>query len=708
MIARVAAGLARNPAPEHRWRRVAVPVTAAVFMLLALAATGVVAMVQRETERTAQRTALLASTPSPTDLFLVARDDNWRGRPFSVAWIESASPGTKPVLPPGMARLPEPGQATVSPALDRLASSDPSLAARYPNRLVLGTEGVRSGGELLAYVRTPEGRTLAEDERALRVREFDSPTGAARSYEFDMPSSVTVVPVVGGVLALLVVPGLIVLAVGAATASGVRDHRFEVLRYMGASGWTLIALAVLETLILAAPGLLASAVLWGVIGPRLGQVPLVGHELVRGDLGLPWWLLTLELGVCAVVVGLVAVVTTTIRHPRGTVRLRPGSKRAVVAPLRAVPLVIAVVAFTLGKITDANLAADLNLVGAIAAIGGVPLALPIALRAVGALFAQLASVPTSVAGRGMEWDPTRTARPFIGGAALVVLTLVGGGYIALARHAEAPYVPAGGTQAVVVEWLDHRPDDAARLANAIGAGLVVPFQEETQEGALTVGATCPQLAAYFPDTSCTPEEQFELPAEAKQKLAERLAVAAHGPLTNIQLVSGEDVVDSGSVFVLDKASLEILEGRVRGAAMQTLPAPYVYSWLSMVMRESPLVPWIVGGTVVAVATLAVGCIVSLVDRLLATRRHRHHLLNLGITTRQLTTMEAWLFAVPYGVAIAISFLAGLAICTLMVLPDVSIPWRGIGITLGVAVVVGLVGTVSAALFGARSVLKNSE
>lgn len=172
MIFRIAAGLTWNSALEHRWRRVAVPVSAAVFMLMMLAGSSVVAMVQREAHRDAARTALVATKPSPEDLLLTRGDDVWGGEQFAVIWIEPAGEA-KPVLPPGMTRFPKPGQAVVSPELDRLSSHDPALAARYPNHLVLKPDGIRSGGELFAYVRMPEDRTLAGNLRAVRVRGSD-------------------------------------------------------------------------------------------------------------------------------------------------------------------------------------------------------------------------------------------------------------------------------------------------------------------------------------------------------------------------------------------------------------------------------------------------------------------------------------------------------------------------------------------------------
>lgn len=706
MIFRIAFGLARNSAPEHRWRRVAVPVSAAVFMLLVLAGSSVVLMVQRGAERVEQRTALLAQEPSPTDLIVVGGDDVWRGEQFPVVWIDPAG-SAKPVLPPGMERLPEPGGAVVSPALDRLASREPSLAARYPDRLVLGPEGVRNGDELFAYVRVPEGRTLAGYEHAVRVRAFGPPSGAARFSTLDpMAEPVSVVEAAEGVLGFLIVPGFVVLAVGLAAASGLRDRRFEVLRWIGARQWTLAALAVLETLILALPGLLVSTILWGLVSPRLERVPLVGSDPVRGDLGLPWWFLAAELGAGVAATALVAVIVTAVRSQRGTVRLRPVSQKAAFTPLRIAPLGAALVAFMLGWFLRGPIGGTLNFGGILATVVGVPLIFPGVLRAVGAALGRLESVSVSIAGRGLEWDPLRTARPFLGVAVLVVVTLASNGYLALARDVEASPLQNGETQAVLVEWLDPRPDDSARLANALDTGLVVPTRIKENGNALFVGATCRQLASYFAGVKCAPESLYKLPDGTARRIVKALAVL--NPGAEVRLAPAEDVSTGGSALVLGDEPLGTLEGRVRTAAMRTLPAPNVSSTLANVMQESPLVAWIVGGVVVGVIALGIGCLVSLVDRLLDTHKHRRHLLNLGVSPHKLAAIEAWRFAAPYGTVVTLGFSAGLAIVALMVLPDISMPWKAIGVAFGVAVITGLVGTVSVAFFGARSFRENPE
>ena len=49
-LLRIAAGLAFNAAPEHRWRRVSVFVSAALFLTFLLAASSIVALMLREAE----------------------------------------------------------------------------------------------------------------------------------------------------------------------------------------------------------------------------------------------------------------------------------------------------------------------------------------------------------------------------------------------------------------------------------------------------------------------------------------------------------------------------------------------------------------------------------------------------------------------------------------------------------------------------------
>lgn len=738
-IARAVAGLSvTSSAPEHRLRRAVVPVSAAVFVLLVLVGSSIVAMAQRETERVEQRVALLAPEPSPTDLNLALGDDRWDDALFPVYWIEPAG-DEPPVLPPGVERLPEPGGAVVSPALDRLASRHPTLAERYPDRSVLEPEGVQSGDELFAYIRVPEGRSLtgnlasnlSEDARAVRVRAFGPPSGEDVPYwlsSFSLTPSATVMA--KGVIGFLVVPGLAVLAAGLATASGARSRRPDAPQSGVAARRTLDWPSLRQTLILASSGLAGGTILWGTVSPHVERVPVVGHYVLRGDLALPWWLLSAVLfaSFVATVFVAIAVAVATVFLQRKAPRWRIAFGPASIVPLYAVPLGVTLLAFALGW--PVPLGAMVTLYGIMSAVIGVLIALPVAVRAVGADLSRLSSPSASLAGRELERDPVRTASPFLGGAALVIVALSASAYLAQYGHDEAFYSSSAEAQAVSVEWLDPRPEDLNRLAHAVGGGLVAPVGEggptphehavghehahasghdHQDENALVVGVTCRRLAPYFSGAGCDSRSPFELPVRTERRLAETLAAATHDHGSEVRLAPAEDVAHSGRALALDEAPLRVLEGRVRDAAMQTLPAPSVYSMLNNVKRPIPAVAWMAAGTTVGLVATMIGYLLWLFGRLLGPKERRL-LARADISPLQLAAFEAWMFAAPYTAVVAIAFCAGLVVCalTIAVFPFAPIPWRGIGLTLGTVVFAGLVGTAGAALFGTRSLRKNPE
>ena len=728
VLPRIAAGLAWNRSPEHRWRQVSVLVSALVFMLLVLAGTSIVTMIMRESERAAARVGHVATSHASTDLFLMHRSDKFGQESIAVVWIEPASPDVEAVLPRGVEKLPAPGQAVVSPALDRLAARHPELASRYPDRAVLDWRGVRSGGELIAYVRPQPGRRLGGEESAVEVRNGQiigegpvvrvSGFGALHEntipFRVGDPSPVPIGAVLGGVLALLVVPAFIVLAVGVSAASGVRDHRFAVLRSIGVRGRTISALAVMETLVLATPGLVGAVALWGLVSPRLSTVPLVGYEVVPGDLGLPWWRLLLTLLVAAGVTAALAVVAAAgVTGPRAA-SPRPTARRHGFARVRFVPLAVAVTAFVLGRLDAGYRAADYYLVGTISAVAAVPSVAPGLLRPVGAFLARSRSIPPAVAGRTLQWDPARTALPFVGGAALLVVVLAGIGYVTLNRDTDDPVIPPGAIPAVIAEWRDPQPGDVTRLADAVGAGLAVPFAEAAPaedgagESVVSIGARCADLAPYFSGTSCDAGSPLTLPAVTERRLGDMLSVAAPGSVTEVNLVPPADLADTGGALFIDEGPVDALGRHVRDAAMRLVPAPTVETTLSGGNQESPLVPWIIGGAIVAAIGLALACLLSLVDRLLAARSHHRLLINLGIQRRQLTVLGAWMFAAPYAAVYVVSLAAGLAICAALLLPGTPIPWGAVGATVAIGGAVGVVGTVCVAFLGTRSALKERE
>ena len=81
--------------------------------------------------------------------------DHFRGQ--DITWVNVAALGPRPVLPPGLSRLPGPGQLAVSPALARLLAATPAdqLGDRFGGGRVTGTVGdaaLVSPGQLVVSV----------------------------------------------------------------------------------------------------------------------------------------------------------------------------------------------------------------------------------------------------------------------------------------------------------------------------------------------------------------------------------------------------------------------------------------------------------------------------------------------------------------------------------------------------------------------------
>lgn len=685
---------------ERWWRLLSMPIVAAVFMTLILAATSLLLMADREAQRDAQRRVIEAEEPSRTDLYMVNGTDVWRDEEYRVVWIEPAG-GARPVLPPGMGGLPEPGEAVVSPALDRLASQNPGLSARYPNRSVLGPQGVRSGDELFAYVRVREGRTLAQSALALRAGGFGSAPGDGRPNprppdpgNIEPLGLVSTTPAVAGTLGFLVAPGLVVLITGLSIASDPGCVLFR-RSAAGASRRRAALLRVLGPPVLASPGLVLAAVFCGTISSRLERVPLIAHGVVRGDLQIPWWLVAAELLAGLVLTALLAAPVAALADVRRRVATKPSTPfRETVSLARRIPPSLPLAALALGYVM---VGPDPGLVFVLALVVCVPLVLPGALREAGSQLVRFGSTRASIEGHGIRSDPYPIARAFAGATACMILALTCVGYAALAPlNEESLPSTAAGAQAVLVNWADPHPDDAARLADDLDGALVVPFRlEEHAHGAhaLIIGGTCRQIAAHLSGPSCEARSPFGLPEATKLELADGLAPAAGSTDTEIVLAPRDEIAASGNLAVIEDRPLDDLEGRVRTASVRALPAPYVYSRLTTALYMTPAIEWIVCGSAIVTAVLAIGCFFSAIGRYL--KACERGTSNARVDPGDPASSGLRKFAVSFGTAVVAGFVAGLMSCTMLIAGSgASMPWRGIGIVSIVTVAAGLVAAAS--------------
>ena len=120
------ARLALIGGPDARWRAVLTAGGVALGVTLLLFAASVPHMVSDHNHRDAAR-AVVAS-PKPGRLLILTGSTTYRGDSIMVDTVQRTD--KRPVLPPGINRLPKPGEMLASPALVSLLRSDQGAALR--------------------------------------------------------------------------------------------------------------------------------------------------------------------------------------------------------------------------------------------------------------------------------------------------------------------------------------------------------------------------------------------------------------------------------------------------------------------------------------------------------------------------------------------------------------------------------------------------
>ncbi|MEV2270422.1 ABC transporter permease [Nonomuraea africana] len=343
------------------------------------------------------------------------RRDYVGDRPITVVDLAALDPKAAP--PPGLPRVPAPGEVWLSRALAELARQLPAdrLAGRFPDvKGVLGDAALVHPDELVAVVgHEPDSPALTAargeawhgEVPPTKVDSFaGAPTSDAEAYR--------VLALIASVL--MVVPLLVFGGAAARLTVARRDQRLAALRLVGATPGQVVRMTVAEAMIVALAGAVLGAVLYGLAVPLLTAIRIAGGPWFASDL-LPSPLVALGILVAVpVLVGLSAVVglRRVVVSPLGVAKREtpPGMRVvrvvALLAVLAVVPLLgtnasVGVVAVVLGL---AFLC--LNLVG------------PWVVGLIGRITAKRARRPAKLlAGRRLVDDP-RSAWRTVSGVAL--------------------------------------------------------------------------------------------------------------------------------------------------------------------------------------------------------------------------------------------------------------------------------------------------
>ncbi|MBA8824613.1 ABC-type antimicrobial peptide transport system permease subunit [Saccharopolyspora lacisalsi] len=459
------------------------------------------------------------------------RDQRIQGRA-----LEPLSPDAP--VPPGLQRIPGPGQMVVSPALRELlrGSGGELLKPRLPDHVVgvIDKEGLISPNELFYYTGTTNlsegGTTVAA------VYPGDSPSTNTRSLSGQMWIILSF-----GVTVLLV-PIVVFVVSTTRMAEAARERRLAALRLVGADGKQIRRIASGEALVGAVFGVLLG---WAVF---LGGAQLVPHitllefSTFASDIRPVWeFAVLVTLGVpAAAVITAQAAMRRTIIEPLGIVRRTKPSSRGIV--WRLVPMALGVVGLLLVGASSERIS-QLQipfLASIVLLLIGVPLVLPWAVERV-VRWSSARSVTWQLALRRLQLSSGTAARSV--SAIAVVLT----GVIALqtvlatsvatfqaqAHDGPTHQVATPSRHEVKVRGtLEHPGKGMAELADALeglpstgevdgtaGVRFAVPEQQRGPRRSRYTGATivdCATLLERDVVTRCSAGDVFQSPEHSRR------------------------------------------------------------------------------------------------------------------------------------------------------------------------------------------------
>ncbi|GAB3827069.1 ABC transporter permease [Dactylosporangium cerinum] len=266
--------------------------TGVVLLLLSLTA---LPILQQHIDRLAwHRTDAASPATAPDPALWLAVTDRYAGK--DVTRVHVAALGEHPPVPPGMDRLPGPGELIVSPALAELLRTVPAdqLGDRFPGRVVgeIKPAGLIMPDELVGIVgRTPEQMRATYGTTV--IHGIEQPGERQDLY--------AILGVLFGMLAALIIGPVAVFVSMAARVGGVRrEQRFGALRLAGATRLQTATLAATETAGAALAGIAVGGGAFVALRPVFAKGITLGH-------GMPIFPQDIRVPVVPMVVALVAV-----------------------------------------------------------------------------------------------------------------------------------------------------------------------------------------------------------------------------------------------------------------------------------------------------------------------------------------------------------------------------------------------------------------
>jgi hypothetical protein len=273
--------------------------------------------------------------------------DFYQGQTIERLDVAALGPGAP--VPPGISRLPGPGEYYASPALAHLLATVPAdqLGDRFPGKLAgtIGDAALTGPDELVVFVGyTPQA--LAQVNNTGLVTAFGTAPGQAVFTPFFRYAFAT------GVVAVLI-PVLILISTASRLAAARREERFAALRLVGATAGDISMIASVDAVATALLGALAGTGLFLAIQPALAGATLTGQRYFANTVNPTIW----EFLGLIVAVPLASAIASLLSLRRVRVSPLGVTRRATPPPpsaWRLAPLAAGVALYIVGAVTTST------------------------------------------------------------------------------------------------------------------------------------------------------------------------------------------------------------------------------------------------------------------------------------------------------------------------------------------------------------------
>ena len=215
------------------------------------------------------------------------RGDYFAGDQIGRAEVAATGP-TSPV-PPGIPRLPAPGEYYASPRLSQLMATHPAaeLRDRFPGHQVgiIAASALPAPNSLLVVVGYPAVQMAALPDVS-QVSSFRyALAGGCNCYSIGInPNGLDLV--LGVTTGAILFPVLIFIGAASRLSATRREERLAALRLIGATPRQVAVIAAVESTVAAVIGMAAGFGLFWLVRPAVATIPFTGDRFFTSDLSL--------------------------------------------------------------------------------------------------------------------------------------------------------------------------------------------------------------------------------------------------------------------------------------------------------------------------------------------------------------------------------------------------------------------------------------